>query len=102
MAGPALKRYRRGYRKDSFASDNVFNEDSVGLGDIFPSAKEREDVDDTRERFFSSKESNQANMDSHTITLSDSSLSQQEMPETEEIGEEMVRIGKILVSTCCR
>ena len=40
-------------------------------------------------------------MDSHTINLSDSSFNQQEMPETEEIGEEMVRIGKILVSTCC-
>ena len=102
MVGPARKRYRRGYRKDSFASDNEFNEDSVGPGGIFHSAKEREDDDDTRERFFSSKESNQANMDSHTINLSDSLLSQQEMPETEEIGEQMVRIGKILVSTCCR
>ena len=78
------------------------NEDSVGPGGIFPSAKEREDDDDTRERFFSSKESNQANMDSHTVSLSDSSLSQQEMPEAEEIGEEMVLIGKILVLTCCR
>ena len=47
MAGPARKRYRRGYRKDSFASDNEFNEDSVGPGCIFPSANEREDDDDS-------------------------------------------------------
>ena len=94
MAVPAGKRYR----EDSFASDNEFSEDSVG---IFPSENESDDDDDTRECFFPSEESNQANMDSHTINLSDSSLSQQEMPETEEIGEEMVRIGKILVSTCC-
>ena len=47
MTGPARKRYYRGYRKDSFASDNKFNEDSVGPGGIFPSENERED-DDTR------------------------------------------------------
>lgn len=97
MAGPSRKRYR----EDSFASDNEFSEDSVGPDGIFPSESESDEDDDTRECFFPSEESNQANMDSHTINLSDSSLSQQEMPETEEIGEEMVHIGEILVSTCC-
>ena len=90
MAAPPSKRYRE-RSGDSFSSV-----DSIGPDGVFPS--ESSD-NETEHCFFPSEDSNQ------TVTLEiDEPLSDSSLSETQaemNVGKELTRIGKTLVSPCC-